>query len=78
MFDAVQTGAGREHPARENPLHLALQRDLIDLDESIGIGSFGRRTGITGVSFHPKRAELHGLADVGVEIDDSAGDLVEA
>ena len=33
---------------------------------------------VAGVGLHPQRAELHGLADILVEIDDAAGDLVEA
>src|ERR1700733_11378348 len=78
VLDAVQAGAGGEHPARENPLHLALQRDLVDLDKGVGVGGFRRRPRIAGVGLHPQRTELHGLADVGVEIDDAAGDLVEA
>ena len=34
--------------------------------------------GIAGVGFHPQRAELDGLADILVEIDDAPGDLVES
>ena len=41
MLDAVQAWAGGKHPARENPLHFALQGDLIDLDEGVGVGGFG-------------------------------------
>src|SRR5205814_5874438 len=37
----------------------------------------GGRTGVAGVGLHAERAELHGLADILVEIDDAAGDLVE-
>ena len=77
MLDAVQAGARRVHPAGKDPLHLALQRDLVDLDEGVGIGGFGRGTRIAGAGLHPQRAELHGLADILVEIDDAAGDLVE-
>ena len=78
MLDAVQAGARRIHPAGKDPLHLALQRDLVDLDKGVGIGGLGGRTRIAGVGLHPQRAELHGLADILVEIDDAAGDLVEA
>ena len=73
----MQAGARRVHPAREDPLHLALQRDLVDLDEGVGVGGFGRRPRVAGAGLHPQRAELHGLADILVEIDDAAGDLVE-
>ena len=36
------------------------------------------RARVAGVGLHPQRAELDGLADILVEIDDAAGDLVEA
>src|ERR1019366_5508739 len=78
MLDAVQAGARRIHPARKNPLHLALQRDLVDLDKGIGVGGLGCRTRVTGVGLDAQRAELDGLADVFVEIDDAPGDLVES
>ena len=74
----MQAGARSIHPAREDPLHLALQRDLVDLDKGVGVGGFGGRPRVAGAGFHPQRAELHGLADILVEIDDAAGDLVEA
>jgi hypothetical protein len=72
MLDAVQAGACREHPAREDPLHLALQGDLVDLDKGVGVGSFRRRPGVAGIGLHAQRAELHGLADILVEIDDAS------
>ena len=78
MLDAMQAGACRVHPAREDPLHLALQRDLVDLDKGVGVGGFRRRPRVAGTGLHAQRAELHGLADILVEIDDAAGDLVEA
>ena len=77
MLDAMQAGACPEHPAGENPLYLALKGDLIDLDEGVGIGGFGRRACVASVSLHPQRAELHGFADILVKVDDAAGDLVE-
>ena len=43
MLDAVQAGACGIHPAGEDPLHLALQRDLVDLDKGVGVGGFGGR-----------------------------------
>ena len=78
MLDAVQAGARREHPAGEDPLHLALQRDLIDLDKGVGVGGFSRRPRVAGVGLDPQRAELDGFADVLVEIDDAPGNLVQA
>ena len=78
MLDAVQAGARRIHPAGKDPLHLALQRDLVDLDKGVGVGGLGRRPRVAGVGLDPQRAELDGLADILVEIDDAPGDLVEA
>ena len=78
MLDAGQPRARREHPARKNPLHLALQRDLVDLDEGVGVGGFRGGARVAGLRLHPQRAELHGLGHVHVELDDAAGDLVES
>src|SRR2546430_1255579 len=44
VLDAVQARARGEHPAGEDALHLALQRDLLDLDEGVGVRRLGRRT----------------------------------
>ena len=77
VLDPVQARARREHPAGEDALDLALQRHLVDLDEGVGVGCLGRRAGVAGAWCHLQRAELHGLADRHVEIDDAAGDLVE-
>ena len=43
VLDRVQAGARCEHPTGEDALDLALQRDLVDLDERIGVGRLGRR-----------------------------------
>src|SRR5207253_657274 len=40
--------------------------------------SLGRRTGVAGARRHLQRAELNGFTDPHVEIDNAAGDLVEA
>jgi len=73
----VQPRARREHPAGEDALDLALQGDLVDLHECVRIRRLGRRARIAGARGHLQGAELHGLADRDVEIDDAAGDLVE-
>ncbi len=78
MFDPVQTGTRRKHPARKYPLHLALQRDLIDLDKGVSVGGFGSRAGVAGIGLDPQRAELNGFAYILVKIDDAPGDLVQA
>src|SRR4051812_49951443 len=74
MLDRVQARAGREHPSREDALDLALQRDLVDLDERIGIGGLGRRAGVADARRHLQRAELYRLADGGIEGNDAAGE----
>ena len=78
MLDRVQSRARGEHPAGEDAAHLALQRHLVDLDEGVGVRRLGRRPRVAGARRHLQRAELHGLADRHVEVDDAAGDLVEA
>ena len=78
MLDTMQARARREHPAGENPLHLALKGDLVDLDKGVGIGGFRRGARIAGVGLHTQRTELHGFADILVEVNDAARDLVEA
>ena len=77
MLDRVQAGAGGEHPAGEDALDLALQRDLVDFDEGVGVRRLGRRPRIADARRHLQRAELHRLVDGDVERDDAAGDLVE-
>jgi len=43
MLDAAQPRARGERPAGKNPLHVALQRDFVDLDEGVGVRQLGRR-----------------------------------
>ena len=77
MFDRMQARACGKHPAREDPFDLALQRYLVDFDETVGIGRLGRRTRIANARRHLQRAELHGLVDRDVERNDAAGNFVE-
>src|SRR6185295_7292981 len=62
----------------EDALDLVLQRDLVDLEERVGVRRLGRRARVAGPRRHLQRAELNGLADRDIERDDPAGDLVEA
>jgi hypothetical protein len=78
MLDRVQAGTRGKHPAREDTLDLALERDFIDLDESVGIGRFDRRARVAHSRGNLQRAELHRFVDPRVEGDDAAGDLIEA
>ena len=77
MLDRVQPGACSEHPAREHA-HLALQRHLVHLDETVGVRRLGRRTREARARRDLQRAELHRLIDRDVERDDASSDLVEA
>ena len=77
MLDRVQAGTRGKHPAREDTLDLALERDFIDLDEGIGIGRLGGRPGVARPRRDLERAELHRFADPRVEGDDAAGDFIE-
>ena len=78
MLDRVQARARGEHPAGEDALDLALQRQLVDLDEAVGVRRLGRRARVADARRHLERAELHRLVDRDIEGDDAAGDLVEA
>lgn len=77
MLDRVQAGTCREHPAAEDLLDLALQRNFLDLDEGVGVRRFRRGPRVARLRLHSQRAELHRLADVDIELDDAAGDLVD-
>ena len=77
VIDGVEAGARGEHPSGENAFHLAGERDLVDLDESVGLRRFGRRPREADARRHLQRAELNRLVDIDVEGDDASGDLVE-
>ena len=78
MLDRVQARTRGEHPAGEDALDLALQGDLVDLEEGVGVRRLGRRARVADARRHLQRAELHRLVQRNVERDDAAGDLVEA
>src|SRR5262249_4264127 len=78
VLDRMEAGTGREHPASEDALDLGLQRDLVDLDEGVGVLRLGGRARVARARRHLQRAELHGFVDRHVERGDAACDLVEA
>jgi hypothetical protein len=77
MLNGVKAGAFRKHPAGEDPLHLPLEIDLVDLDE----GGRVRRLGGGRRVAHPRRdlqrAELDRLIDRDLEMRDAPSDLIE-
>lgn len=77
MLHGMQSGARGEHPACKNPFDIALQCHLVDFDERVGIGRLGGWTRIAGTGRNLEGAELHRLADGGVERCCAAGNLVE-
>ena len=77
MLDGVKAGALGEHPAGENALHLAIELDLVDLDEGGGVRRLGRRPAIADARRHFQGAELHGLIDRNFEMRDAARHFVE-
>jgi hypothetical protein len=77
VLDRVKAGALGEHPAGENALHLAIELDLVDLDEGGGVWRLGRRPTIADARRHFQRAERHGLIDRNFEMRDAAGHFVE-
>ena len=67
MLDGVQAGTGSKHPAGEDALDLALERDFVDFDKGIGIRRLGRGTRVADPRGDLQGAELHGFADRRVE-----------
>jgi hypothetical protein len=73
----VKAGALGEHPAGEDPLHLARELDFVHLYEGGGVGSLGRRACVAHARRHLERTELHGLIDGDLEVRDAPRHLVE-
>ena len=78
VLDGVEARAFGKHPAGEDAPDLAVERDLVDLDEGIGLRLFRLRPRVADARRHLQRAELHRLVDIDVEGDDAPGDLVDA
>jgi hypothetical protein len=66
-----------EHPARENPLLLARELDLVDFDEGGGVRRFGGRARIAHARCDFQRAELDRLIDGHFKMRNAARHLVE-
>jgi hypothetical protein len=77
VLDGVKSGALGEHPAGKNALHLAVELDLVDLDEGGGVRRLGRRPAVTDAWRHFQGAERHGLIDRNFEMRDAARHFVE-
>jgi hypothetical protein len=77
VLDSVKAGALSEHPPRKDALHVAGERDLVDLDEGSGVGRLGRRPRIANPRRDFQRAEFHGLIQRNLEMRDAASHLVE-
>jgi hypothetical protein len=77
VLNGVKAGTFGEHPSRENALHLAGQRHLVDLDEGGGVGRLGWRPCVANSRRHFERAELYRLIQGNLEVRDAPGHLVE-
>jgi hypothetical protein len=77
MLHGVKAGTLGKHPARENALHFASQRHLVDLDEGGRIRGLGRRPGVADARRYFERAELHRLIQGNFEMRDAPRHLVE-
>jgi hypothetical protein len=77
VLDRVKAGAFGEHPPGEDPLHLARELLLIDLDEGRGAGLFRRRARVADPRRHLERAEFDRVVDRNLKMRDPPRDLVE-
>jgi hypothetical protein len=77
VLDRVKAGALGEHPASEEPLLLAGELHLVNLDERCRVRLLGRWARITDARRHFQSAELHRLVDRDLEMRDAPGHLVE-
>jgi hypothetical protein len=77
VLDRVKPGALGEHPAGEEPLLLAGELHLVDLDEGRRVRLLGRRACVADARRHFQRAELHRLVDWDLEMGNASGHLVE-
>ena len=73
----MKSRAFREHPAGENPLHLARKLNLIHFYERRGVRRFGRRARVANPGRHLERSELDGLVHGDLEVRDASRHLVE-
>ncbi len=73
----IEPRAFGEHPAREDALLLAVEHDLVDLDERGGAGWLGRRAGVAGARRDLEGAELAGLIERHADLLDGGRHLVE-
>ena len=56
---------------------LAVELDLVDLDEGGGLGRLGGRARVADARRDLQRAEAHGLVELDLELGDAPRDLVE-
>jgi hypothetical protein len=77
VLDGVKSRALGEHPAGENPLHLACKLHLVDFDERRGMGRLGGRSRVANPRGHLERPELDRLVHGYLEMRDAPRHLVE-
>jgi len=77
MLDGVKARAVREHPAGEDPLDIAIELDLVDLDEGRRVRGLGRGPRVAHPRRHLQRPELLRLIDRDLQRQDAPRHLVE-
>jgi hypothetical protein len=77
MLDGVKARAFGEHPAGEDPLHVAVELDLVNLDEGGGVGRLGRWAGVAHAGRDFQGAKRDGLIDRNFEMGNASCHLVE-
>ncbi len=77
MLDGIEPGALCEHPAGEDPLLLALEHHLVDLDEGGRLRLLGGRPRVAGPRRDLEGAERRRLVQRHFQARDLGGHLVE-
>jgi hypothetical protein len=77
MLHSVKAGAVGKHPTGKDPLDVAVELDLVDLDERRGVRRFRGRPRVADPRRDLERTELLRLIDGDLERPDAARHLVE-
>jgi hypothetical protein len=77
MLDGVKAGTVGEHPASKDALDVAVELDLVNLDEGRRVRRLGRRPRVADPRGHLQRPELLRLIDRDLQRQDASRHLVQ-